>query len=179
MRASDFERRGRFFQVQTIIDYRFGIADTPPTGNRETLDIEKAWRDVQAADTVAGLGPFVSAENQEIDTAGKHVNGKDAHALCRINHKNQFAFTTKSTQRYEILPEAGSELHIACDQNACFRSDAPLNIMQIDNASVSRAHKVNAISLLKPRQGATWKFIRRTQHVSAMLEDSGDQVHPV
>src|SRR5438445_749768 len=64
MRASDFERRGRFFQVQTIIDYRFGIADTPPTGNRETLDIEKAWRDVQAADTVAGLGPFVSAETK-------------------------------------------------------------------------------------------------------------------
>src|SRR5213594_1764513 len=96
MRATDFKRSGCLLQIQTVIDHRLWIADTPPACNRKRTGVEESRRDVQAAHAITRLGPLISAENQEVDTAGNHVDGKDTHALSGIDHENQFPLTTQT-----------------------------------------------------------------------------------
>src|SRR6266566_5792183 len=179
MRAPNLKRCGSFFQIQPIIHDSFRIACAPPPRHRKRSWIEEARRDIQAADTISSLRPLVTAENEKINTAVNNVNGKNAHSLRGINDRNQVAFTTQSAQCNEIVSKTGCELDIAGHENACLRCDASLNIVHIDDTAISRTHKMNPISLLKPGQRATGEFISRAQHISAMIENARDEVHPM
>src|SRR5439155_1845741 len=165
MRAANLKCCGSFFQIQPIVYDGLRIANAPPPRSRERGWVEEARRDVQATDTISSLRPLVSTEDQKINTAVNHVNRKDTHSLSTINDKGQVVFTTQSPQCREILSKTGGELDITAHEHACVRREALLNIIQVGDATLSRAHKIHSISLLKPGQRATGKFISRAQHI--------------
>src|SRR5207244_354315 len=100
MRAADLQRCGGLFQIQPIIYDRFRIAGTPPPRTWEGGWAEKTRREVQPTDTIPSLRPLVSAEDQKINAAVNHIDGKNTYPLRGIDNKDYVAFTTQTAQRH-------------------------------------------------------------------------------
>src|SRR5437660_1046193 len=179
MRAADLQRCGSFFQIKSIIHDSFRIVYAPPPRHRERGWIEEARRDIQGADTISSLRPLVTAEDEKIDSASNHIDGKNTHSLRGIDDQNKVIATTPAAQCSEILSKTGRELDRASHENACVCCDTSLKIIHIDDTAISRTHKIHSIPLLKPGQRTTGKFVSRAQYISAMSENSRDEVHPM